>query len=123
MRATLEHLLEQLGADPTALSILLRNLVGNALNFAPARSEIQIVLERAGPCTMLRIMDEGPAVSDELLDRLCDRFHSAGNPQSAGLGLLIVEVIARRLDASLAFPHRPRGGLSVELRLPTPTPG
>ncbi|QXI30608.1 ATP-binding protein [Pseudomonas vanderleydeniana] len=107
-------------ADPTALSILLQNLVGNALNFAPAQSEIQIVLERSGPDTRLRIMDQGPGVSDELLGRLCDRFYSAGNPQGAGLGLSIVEVIARRLGGSLAFSNRAQGGLCVELNLPTP---
>ncbi|WP_036988194.1 sensor histidine kinase, partial [Pseudomonas asplenii] len=110
-------------ADPTALSILLQNLVGNALNFAPAASEVQIVLERTGSCTRLRILDEGPGVSNELLGRLCDRFYSAGNPQGAGLGLSIVEVITRRLGGSLAFSNRTPRGLCVELRLPTPEPG
>ena len=105
--------------DPDAIAIALQNLVTNALAFAPAGSAVEVGIEASQDNgVLLRVEDRGPGVDEAELTRLCDRFYSAGNPQGAGLGLAIVETIARRLGGALSFSNRARGGLRVELRLP-----
>lgn len=104
--------------DPVALAIALQNLVTNALNFSPAGSEVK-VLVCAQPCggIHLRVEDCGPGIEEQCVERLFERFYSQGHANGAGLGLAIVEMIARKIGASLQLYNRPLGGLCAELRL------
>ncbi|WP_049870409.1 sensor histidine kinase [Pseudomonas cremoricolorata] len=110
-----QHLL----GDPACVAIMLQNLISNALTFAPAHSEVCVRLRRSGEQNVvLQVLDEGPGVSEAVLGRLCDRFYSDANPQGAGLGLSIVEMISRRLGGVLLISNRGRKGLCVELTFP-----
>ncbi|MDH0335591.1 ATP-binding protein [Metapseudomonas otitidis] len=104
--------------EEASLSILLQNLISNALTFTPPGSEVRVQVDALGQGVRLRVLDQGPGASEAELARLCDRFYSAGNPQGAGLGLAIVEMISRRLGASLRLSNRAEGGFCVELLFP-----
>lgn len=98
--------------------ILLQNLVSNALTFSSPGSEVSVRVCREGRGVQLQVVDQGPGVEDARLPRLGERFHSAGNPQGAGLGLAIVGTIARHLGGSIGFSNASPKGFSVLVRFP-----
>ncbi|MCU1717933.1 ATP-binding protein [Pseudomonas sp. 5P_3.1_Bac2] len=105
--------------EPSSIAILLQNLLSNALAFAPKGSEVRVRLRHCSDQEVeLQVLDEGPGVSDAMLNRLCDRFYSEGNPDGVGLGLAIVEMISLRMGGVLQFSNRDQGGFCVQLRFP-----
>jgi two-component system sensor histidine kinase QseC len=105
--------------DPLALTIMLKNLISNALNFTPVNSEVCVRLRHTSDKQILmEVLDQGPGVSENDLERLCERFYSSGNPTGAGLGLSIVELISHSLGGRVSFLNRREGGLCVRVLLP-----
>jgi len=87
---------ETVRADAGKLHDALRNLVINAVTYAPARSTIRIHAERMGARVALSVSDEGPGIPEEDLTRVFERFYRveksrARDPGGTGLGLAIVK--------------------------------
>lgn len=78
--------------DRKALFVLLKNLLENALNFAPDSSMVTLSLREHG----LSVRDQGPGIDPEHLPHVFERFWR--NPErrhiGAGLGLAICREIA-----------------------------
>ncbi|MFV8250610.1 ATP-binding protein [Bdellovibrio bacteriovorus] len=66
---------------------VLLNLIGNAARYAPVESEIQLRLERAGDRVVLRVLDEGPGIPQENLQRIFDAFYRVPGSVTGGVGL------------------------------------
>jgi signal transduction histidine kinase len=79
-------------ADRSALFILLKNIVENAINATPSHGSVIVSVDE----TTIRVHDEGPGVSPEHLPFLFERFWRAPDAQhdGAGLGLSICKEIA-----------------------------
>ncbi|PTB22872.1 two-component sensor histidine kinase [Trinickia symbiotica] len=79
-------------ADRSALFVLLKNLVENAINVSPVSGVVVLTIEEAS----IRVEDEGPGIRLEHLPFLFDRFWRAPDSQydGAGLGLAICREIA-----------------------------
>lgn len=123
LRSRIELVLDEDGpshvhAAPTAIAVMLRNLVGNALQFSPPGSEITVKLRRQEGWMVLQVLDQGPGVEVASLTRLSDRFFSANNPSGAGLGLAIVALVIEQLGGALEFFNRDEGGFGVQVRVP-----
>lgn len=80
----------------------LSNLVGNAIRYAAKDSTIVIVIAiRSGDeSAEIAVENEGPPIAPQALDRLFERFYRGtsardGSDQHHGLGLAIVDAIAR----------------------------
>ncbi|TXS93952.1 hypothetical protein FV139_10025 [Parahaliea maris] len=88
-----------------ALSILLRNLLTNALRYASQGSEVVVALATMDSGEVeLRISNDCEPLSDDEFERLAQRFFRVpGSPGSgAGLGLSIVERVAALHRAQLS---------------------
>lgn len=79
-------------ADRSALFVLLKNLVENAINVSPVNGVVVLTIEGAS----IRVEDEGPGIRLEHLPFLFDRFWRAPDSRydGAGLGLAICREIA-----------------------------
>lgn len=92
--------------DRMALYVLLKNLLENALNFAPAGSTVTLMLRQRA----LVVRDEGPGIDPAHLPHVFKRFWR--NPDrrndGAGLGLAICQEIASAHGWQLAArTHQP----------------
>lgn len=101
-------------SDPALLEIVLDNLLGNAIAYAPAGSEIGA---RVAP-QRVEIANAAPELNDEDLARFGRRFwrKRAGEDGTghAGLGLALAQAAARALEMRLEFALS-AGGLTAIL--------
>ncbi len=95
----------------------VENLLINALDFAPAGSRVEAIIEPG----VLRVRDHGPGIPEFALPRLGERFFSLPRPgtgrKGTGLGLAFVHAVARLHGGSCTVRNHPDGGAEAELRL------
>jgi two-component system OmpR family sensor kinase len=85
------------------MTALLKNLVDNAIRYTPEGGRIDLSVSVANGEAVLRVDDTGPGIEVVERERVFDPFYrTLGNEQSgSGLGLSIVEAIARRIGANI----------------------
>ena len=128
-----EHLGIDLGAsvsaeiavhgDESQLTVLLNNLVENALRYTPAGGlvDVEVLLSNGQP--MLRVVDNGPGIPKSEHGRVFERFFRgdsartmANDQGGVGLGLAITRAIAERHQAVVSL-HTPVHGSGLEVRV------
>ena len=102
---------------PLALRRAVRNLVNNALKHAG--SQVDIETRRDGDRTIVEVLDRGPGVPAADAERLKRPFtrldEARGGKGDAGLGLAIVDRIARMHGGRFELAARAGGGLAARL--------
>ena len=98
---------------------LLDNYLSNALAVAPVGSTIRLVTVWGNGYRELHVIDEGPGLDDEALDRAFDRFWR-GDPSvpGTGIGLPIVAMLARASGGRAELRRAPSGGVDAVCVLP-----
>lgn len=113
--------------DLDALGLALRNLVENSLRHGGPPGGRRLRLAAEGGWVRLDVEDQGPGVRPEALARLRRPFERVDRQaEGAGLGLAIVEAVARQSGGRLELvsPTRPGGGgFCATLWLPRARPG
>ncbi len=109
---------------PTAISILLRNLIDNAIRYTDQKSEIIVSVEQTKDHVILKVADNGPGIPEELHNRVFERFYRVvgTKKKGSGLGLGIVQQIAKLHNAkvSLGVPKWGKG-LEITINFPRET--
>jgi two-component system, OmpR family, sensor histidine kinase QseC len=107
-----KNIVEIYGND-TALSILIRNLIDNAIRYTPENGEINVYVYREKNHIILKVVDNGPGIPKELRSRVFERFYRLLGTKTAGsgLGLAIVQQIAELHHAKvkLSTPESGKG--------------
>jgi two-component system osmolarity sensor histidine kinase EnvZ len=105
---------------PLAVRRAIINLVDNALHYAGG--VIEIATRRDGAQALIEVMDRGPGVPPTELERLKRPFTRLSEARSgrggAGLGLAIVDRIARAHGGRFELLPREGGGLSARFSFP-----
>jgi len=104
-----------LTGDATLLTLMLRNLLDNAVRYCPAAACIELQASATG----IVVRDNGPGIAPEWLARVHERFFRPPGQDmpGSGLGLSIVERIASLHGLRLQLANRPEGGLQVSLHV------
>lgn len=102
--------------------MLYRNLVENAIRYAPAASEVRVTTAVRSGQVDIAVIDAGAGITPEQAEQVCQRFYRGeqASGDGAGLGLSIVQRIVERAGGTLQF--RARGGnvaAAVVVSLPT----
>lgn len=88
----------QIACDIDEIGILLRNLIDNALRFAPPGGRVRIACGHAENQVYLEVADDGPGVPETERERIFQRFHRLAEGKQgrgSGIGLSLVAAIAR----------------------------
>jgi PAS domain S-box-containing protein len=99
---------------------ILSNLVGNALKYAPL-SAVHIKVEEHPDRLLIRVVDDGPGIPPEHLERIFDRFERLDHNHvqaGTGLGLYISRQLARAMNGQLTVESEPGHGATFTLDLP-----
>ncbi|MBX3618990.1 MAG: two-component sensor histidine kinase [Rhizobacter sp.] len=112
-------------ANEVDLITLVKNLVDNAIRFAPVGGRVDLLVSTTPDQQVrLRVCDDGPGIPLDERSRVFDPFYrTLGSAETgSGLGLAIVEAIADRLGAQvqLGFANETKlSGLCVTVLLPS----
>ena len=108
--------------DPLRVGQALVNLLENALTHG--EGTVELAAEEGEGVAELHVRDEGPGFPDAFRARAFDRFSRADEARSrggSGLGLSIVELVARAHGGSAGLRNRASGGADVWISLPCVT--
>jgi two-component system OmpR family sensor kinase len=99
------------------LRVLVRNLIDNAVRYAPESGLVRIDVELEDSSVALTIQDSGPGIPEKDQTRVFDRFFRlpGTSANGSGLGLAIVKVIADRHNATVKLATAAIGGLEVRV--------
>ncbi len=107
--------------DATALQVMLRNLVDNAVRYTPRGGTVTVSAGSNAGKAWLQVADDGPGVAAEERGKIFDRFHrgeaeQANDTTGSGLGLSIVQRIAQLHGATIELGEGLHGrGLVVRV--------
>ncbi len=114
---------ESVRVDPAKMHDALRNLIANAITYAPERTVIVIDATRLGSRVEIAVADTGPGIPDEDLKRVFERFYRveksrARDPGGTGLGLAIVKHLVELHGGSVRVENRAEGGARFVVSVP-----
>lgn len=109
--------------DSLSLPELIGNLIDNALRYTPPGAVLTLSLNPGVDTVTLIIEDNGPGVPEWLLERLHQPFERADKQDTtgSGLGMAIVQSIAREHGATLSYANRSPTGLRICVCFPLET--
>lgn len=111
-------------SSPLALRRMLDNLIDNAVRYGGA---VTLDVRRQEGQVEIMVLDDGPGLPAEALATLTapfERGESSRNRRTggAGLGLSIVQALAKGQGGRLILSNRPEGGLAATITLPSDAP-
>ncbi len=109
--------------DAAKLHDAVRNLVENAVAYAPAGTRIELAARVEAARVEITVADEGPGIPDTDLSRIFERFYRVDKARSresggTGLGLSIVKHLIEVLGGEVRAANRPTGGAVFTITLP-----
>jgi signal transduction histidine kinase len=113
--------------DPTRIQQVFRNVLANALRFAPDDSRIEVGLSDGGTVggtdgIEVTVRDHGPGIPPEELETVFDAFVQSSRTRDGsggtGLGLTICRKIIHAHGGSIAAGNAAGGGAMLRIRLP-----
>lgn len=108
-------------SDPALIGQVLRNLLSNAIKYTP-RGRVELRCAREGEQVWIEVRDSGVGIATEQIPLIFDEFYQVGvTPNSSrdgyGLGLSIVQRIARILGLDITVTSEPGKGSAFSFRL------
>ncbi len=104
---------------------VLTNIVSNAVKFTPDGGTVRLVAEREDHGVTIRVIDDGPGIPADDLEKVFERFYraaSAAQVPGTGLGLAITRGLAERLDGAVHLESDGTHGTTAVVWLPLSAP-
>jgi two-component system sensor histidine kinase KdpD len=110
--------------DPGLMVQALINILDKSFKYSPPGSPVDITAQLFGERIEIKIIDRGPGIPSEDLERVFDKFYRLQRPNSVagtGLGLSIVKGIIEAHGGTVNAANQPGGGTIITLVLPVKT--
>jgi signal transduction histidine kinase len=104
--------------NSSLIKIALAHLLRNAVNACSKKSRIRITTEMTPAGSQVRIADNGPGISPEMLEIIFDPYQHI-NRQSSGLGLPYVKQIINEHMGTVTITSELGKGTTILIVLPT----
>lgn len=106
----------QLPSEP--FGRIVNNVLNNAVNHTPEGTKISVIATIKSDQLNLCVSDDGPGVSDALINSLGQPFRRGQTSSGFGLGLSIVKRELENIGGSVRFSHQEGGGFRVDITMP-----
>ena len=108
--------------DPTLFVEALAELVRNAVKFGGPAVQVKVKLRRAADAAVVEVIDNGPGIPPEHLERIFERFYQVesdftGQIHGLGLGLSMVKRAVDAMGGTLTVVSRLQQGTHFTLRV------
>ena len=108
-------------SDKVLLSMLLHNVIGNAVKFSHACGIVRIDCIELSDTFKITVSDNGPGINEADMPHIFERFYRPGtshNTPGSGLGLAIVKKITGLLGCTVAVTSSPGRGTVFQFVFP-----
>jgi two-component system, OmpR family, sensor kinase len=117
----------EIEGDPDQLRQLLLILLDNAFAYTPLGKTVTLRTSSEGGFARIDVIDEGPGMTEEQVNRIFDRFYRGsearnGGATGAGLGLAIARWIADCHAGHISAYSAPDAGTRMTIRIPLSLP-
>lgn len=105
---------------------IIENVLENAISFSPPEGEVRVLLARERDSARISVVDQGPGVSADQLERIFDRYYSERQAQEPndvpstyfGIGLSIARRYVEALGGVIRAENLATQGLAIHIRIP-----
>jgi two-component system, OmpR family, phosphate regulon sensor histidine kinase PhoR len=109
--------------DANAYTLAVLNLIDNAIKYASDGKRIEVRLARSGPWLEFSVRDFGPGIAVDEQAHVFERFYRARAVRlqpirGSGIGLALVQHIARAHGGEAVVESHPGKGATFRLRVP-----
>ena len=123
VRARLEPGLGAVECDSTRMSMVVRNLLGNALKFSLDGGDVVLTASKSDREVSVSVSDDGIGIAPEDLGHVFDRFWQADMSSTrsfpgVGLGLFITKRVVEDHGGTIEVASVPGGGSTFTIRIP-----
>ena len=110
-------------SDPALLERILANLIANALRYTQAGGNVLVAARARGSSMLIEVRDNGPGIASEHQQAIFTEFYQVGNQardqrKGLGLGLSIVDRLARLINAKIDLRSAPNRGTCFSVTVP-----
>jgi signal transduction histidine kinase len=114
--------------DKQRLSLLINNLVGNAVKYTPRGGRVNVTVESGPTCVRIAVTDTGIGIAPADQVRVFEKFFRAGSGDvqsvsGTGLGLAIAREVARVHGGDITLESEVGKGSTFSVELPCNTGG
>lgn len=115
--------LEKINVDPNLLTIILQNLISNAVKYTAEKGIIKISISRSDADVIMVVEDNGYGIPLHQQDRIFEKFFRADNiipveTDGNGLGLYMVKQILESAGGSISFTSKEMEGTTFIVKIP-----
>ncbi len=104
-----------LETDKSILSLILRNVLNNAIKYSGNNTQIQIASNTQQKT--ITVSDEGFGMTDEMINYLNTKQLTKIDSKGSGLGLKLCFEFAEAINTNLAFSNNEKTGIMVTIKL------
>lgn len=109
-------------SDPLMIERIIANLVSNSLRYTPPGGRVLVAARQRGDDVLIEVRDSGMGIAPEHQAAIFAEFYQIGNQarehnKGLGLGLSIVDRLARALNVGIALNSRLGEGTTFSVRL------
>ena len=109
--------------DPVKITIALKNMIGNAIDYTPSLGKIVVSLSEHDKEAVITITDTGIGINSSDMGSLFNKFYRSKEaseliPNRSGLGLYITKEIVEKHGGTLTVERGKESGTLVTMRLP-----
>ncbi|HTJ93208.1 MAG TPA: ATP-binding protein [Pararobbsia sp.] len=104
------------------VAVVVRNLVENAIRYSPENGLIDVRVVRRRESVCIEVVDEGPGIAPDMLERVFERFVRVDQTatEGTGLGLAIVRATMARYHGRATLENRTDGNPGLIARVAFP---
>lgn len=104
--------------DAILMEQVFMNLLENGIRYTPPKGHLEISAEARDGSVIVTVMDQGPGLKADEVERVFDKFYRGESSKGAGLGLAICRAIVNAHGGRISAENGSSGGAAFRFTLP-----